>query len=165
MTKPVPSKKTLAPCSLPVRVLLCCLVAGCILFIFSNSAAPGPASSGQSHQVAILVSGNNSLPAGSRLEEILRKLAHLAEYALLGFLSILCLRTFTPYLSRHFVWPCLLGLAVAAIDEAIQINTPGRTALVTDVLLDFCGVMLGTLIAAGLLAILRRIRGRRAKSN
>ena len=33
-----------------------------------------------------------------------------------------------------------LGLAVAVSDEYIQLHSPGRSALVTDVILDFSGV-------------------------
>ena len=34
----------------------------------------------------------------------------------------------------------VLGLAVAVSDEYIQLHAPGRSALVTDVILDFSGV-------------------------
>ena len=35
-----------------------------------------------------------------------------------------------------------LGLAVAVADEYIQLSVPGRTAQVTDIVLDFCGVFI-----------------------
>ena len=71
---------------------------------------------------------------------IIRKLAHFLEFALLGV--ILCNvyaafgvshRTATGYI-------LFLGLAVAVTDEYIQLHAPGRSALVTDVILDFSGV-------------------------
>ena len=62
------------------------------------------------------------------------------EFAILGV--ILCNvyaafgvshRTATGYI-------LFLGLAVAVSDEYIQLHAPGRSALVTDVILDFSGV-------------------------
>lgn len=74
------------------------------------------------------------------LDHNIRKLAHFLEFALLGV--ILCNvyaafgvshRTATGYI-------LFLGLAVAVTDEYIQLYAPGRSALVTDVILDFSGV-------------------------
>ncbi len=38
------------------------------------------------------------------------------------------------------------GLATAVCDETIQLNVEGRAGMITDVLLDFSGVIFGTLI-------------------
>ena len=74
------------------------------------------------------------------LDYNIRKLAHFLEFAILGV--ILCNvyvafgvshRTATGYI-------LFLGLAVAVSDEYIQLHSPGRSALVTDVILDFSGV-------------------------
>lgn len=73
------------------------------------------------------------------LDYNIRKLAHFLEFAILGV--ILCNvyaafgvshRTATGYI-------LFLGLAVAVSDEYIQLHSPGRSALVTDVILDFQG--------------------------
>lgn len=74
------------------------------------------------------------------LDYNIRKLAHFLEFAMLGV--ILCnvyaafgvsRRTATGYI-------LFLGLAAAVTDEYIQLHAPGRSALVTDVILDFSGV-------------------------
>ena len=66
------------------------------------------------------------------LDYNIRKLAHFLEFAILGV--ILC----NVYAATGYI--LFLGLAVAVSDEYIQLHSPGRSALVTDVILDFSGV-------------------------
>lgn len=70
----------------------------------------------------------------------LRKAAHFSEFALLGLL----------YCGRHRLVkgetpPHLMGfgMAVACIDETIQIFTPGRASSLIDVWIDTWGFALG----------------------
>ena len=70
----------------------------------------------------------------------LRKAAHFSEFALLGLL----------YCGRHRLarqeTPLHLmgfGLAVACIDETIQVFTPGRASSLIDVWIDSAGFALG----------------------
>jgi len=94
--------------------------------------------------------------AASRLtEHFVRKLAHFCEYTLEGFLLMLCLRVYTRRFIRHVSWPILFGLLTALTDETIQIFSQGRSSLVTDIWLDFAGVMFGLLVGLFLLALWR----------
>lgn len=69
---------------------------------------------------------------------VLRKLAHLAEYAVLGALLARALTR---------LWPTLaLGVAYAASDELHQVFVPGRQGSPLDVALDGVGVALGALV-------------------
>ena len=86
---------------------------------------------------------------------IVRKLAHFCEYALEGFLLMLCLRVYTRHFVRHISWPILVGLLTALIDETIQMFSYGRSSQVTDVWIDFAGVMCGLLVGLFLLALWR----------
>ena len=66
---------------------------------------------------------------------LLRKLAHAAEYALLGLL-----------LARAAGRPSValvLGVAYAALDEVHQTFVPGRAGRPVDVLIDTAGLALG----------------------
>ena len=78
---------------------------------------------------------------------ILRKLAHVAEYAILGALLA---RALPSRLSVAFA----LGVAYAVTDEIHQTYVPGRAGRPLDVLIDAAGVALGVLAW-------RQLRGRR----
>lgn len=72
----------------------------------------------------------------------IRKFAHLAEYAVLGFLAC---RAFAP--NRHrFLGAVVLVVAVAAIDEFNQSFNPARTSTPWDVALDVVGGVLAILM-------------------
>jgi VanZ family protein len=66
---------------------------------------------------------------------VLRKLAHTAEYALLGALLVRALGRPPPALA--------LGVLYAASDELHQHFVPGRRGAPLDVLIDAVGVTLG----------------------
>jgi VanZ family protein len=74
---------------------------------------------------------------------VLRKAAHAAEFAVLGFLLLRAIGRELPALA--------LGIAYAASDEVHQSYVPGRLGSVWDFLLDSAGVALGILL-------LRRLR-------
>jgi VanZ family protein len=74
---------------------------------------------------------------------LLRKAAHLSEFALLGLLY--CGR----HTLAHWKTPVHLmgfGLAVACMDETIQIFTPGRASSLMDVWIDTMGFALGFVV-------------------
>lgn len=71
-----------------------------------------------------------------------RKAAHFSEFFILGLLFTKALRTV------FAAWPlpfdsCTLsmGLFVAVCDEFIQYFSPGRASLISDVMIDFSGVV------------------------
>jgi VanZ family protein len=64
---------------------------------------------------------------------VMRKSAHVAEYAVLALLSWRARRT--------WVTPLLICLAVASADESLQAMTATRTGTVADVVLDMCGAV------------------------
>ncbi|HEV3479850.1 MAG TPA: VanZ family protein [Gaiellaceae bacterium] len=69
---------------------------------------------------------------------VLRKLAHAAEYAVLGLLLVRAL--------GHAGLAVALGIAYAASDELHQHFVRGREGAVLDVLIDAVGVVAGVLI-------------------
>jgi VanZ family protein len=70
---------------------------------------------------------------------VLRKLAHAAEFAVLGFLLLRATGRERPALA--------LGIAYAVSDELHQYFVPGRLGSPLDVLVDAVGVVVGVLAA------------------
>ena len=73
---------------------------------------------------------------------LLRKLAHFGEFAVLGLLL-----TGTFYNAKGFrlLKPIFFGLLTALCDETIQLFVPGRNGNVRDLWIDLSGVAVGTL--------------------
>lgn len=88
-------------------------------------------------------------------DHIVRKAAHFCEFALLG-----CLTLWTAYIKNKRVIRNLMSagfvcLAVAVADEMIQITSPGRSAEVVDVTIDFFGACAGALFFIIVLSIVK----------
>jgi VanZ family protein len=90
-----------------------------------------------------LIFGLSSIPdLGTGLgtwDLVLRKLAHAAEFAVLGFLLLRAVR-------REGV-ALVLGIAYAASDELHQHFVPGREGAPLDVLIDAVGVAVGVYVS------------------
>lgn len=127
-------------CLLWLWRLACCLW---LMLIFSQSAMPAPASQAESGGLLYLLV--QFFPFLT--EHLLRKLAHFAEFAILGV-----------FLGKSLRGPVtrmlLVGLLCALCDETIQLFVVGRSSQVSDVWVDFSGI----LAAAALLWVLRRFR-------
>ena len=142
------------------RVIFTLALIGCIAFIFSNSMKIGEVSQGSSGRVLALLQGvlrrlGHPALAQRLTDHIVRKLAHFCEYLLEGFLLMLCLRVYTRHFFKHVSWPMLGGLLTALTDETIQLFVPGRSGQVTDIWIDFSGVMTGLLVGLILLGLVR----------
>lgn len=80
------------------------------------------------------------------LHYIIRKLAHFSEFFLLSCFYLLLRRQLSEiYRTRCTLLAPFAGLLTAVIDEFIQ-SFSGRGSLVSDVLIDFCGVMTAVLL-------------------
>ena len=75
------------------------------------------------------------------INAMVRKSAHIGEYAILALLSWRARRT--------WVTPLLICLAVATADETLQAMTATRTGSPADVLLDMCGAVLAMTCVPG----------------
>lgn len=74
---------------------------------------------------------------------LLRKAAHFSEFALLGLLYCGRHRLVRQEMPSHLLG---FGMAVACIDETIQIFTPGRASSLMDVWIDTSGFALGFVV-------------------
>jgi VanZ family protein len=92
---------------------------------------------------AAVIFGLSSIPSLSSglgsWDEVLRKAAHITEYAVLGALLLRALGRELPALG--------LGIAYAVTDEIHQHFVSGRHSSPFDVAFDACGVALGLLVA------------------
>lgn len=113
-------------------------------FVFSQSLLPGPVSSSESGFIVWLL---QRLPGASGwdlelAEHLVRKTAHFTEYALLGVLYLLTARS-RGSLRGRLTLPLFWGLLTPVADESLQLLVEGRSGQLTDVLLDFSGVLAG----------------------
>lgn len=135
---------------------------GCLAlaFIFYQSSRVGN-SSEQFSQAAtsLLNEWITLLPFGEYLlsEGLVRKLAHFAEYWLLGASWTGFFLTF-PQLRKKCGILMVLGggIAAASLDEWIQSHTPERSGQFSDVLLDCFGIGVGIAAAIGLYVLIKR---------
>lgn len=128
------------------------LTAGWMLLIFGFSAQSGTESSGMSSILSKPLTGlvmrfmdeaASEEAVYLQVDLAVRKTAHFTEYAVLGGLLTLlfrCLRV------RGICLPVLCGALYAVSDEWHQSFSPGRSSAWMDVLIDSCGVLLGTII-------------------
>ncbi len=118
------------------------------LFIFSNSLQTGEESSAASGWVMQLLTPVLAVlegifgPADWML--IIRKGAHMTEFAVLAVLVSLFVRFLYQDTGKRILgWGMFYALATAVCDEFIQLFSPGRAGMVSDVLIDFSGALLG----------------------
>lgn len=131
-----------------------------MLFIWSRSLFDGVESSAQSSLVVGVLApafGAAGISDVDVMTLAVRKAAHFLEYLVLGLLLSLSReggRGRVPW-QQLFV-----GLAVPVADESIQALVPGRSSLVTDVLIDFAGVSAGLALGNAIGRITTRPRRR-----
>lgn len=123
---------------LPAILLVLC-------FAWGNSILSGELSKSMSGGIREMVI--QMLPFLAQMpERVLRKFAHFAEFAVLGFLlAWYTVRRGKRGVARFFT-PFSLSVLAALIDETIQIYRPGRLSSVTDVWIDTFGACTGILL-------------------
>jgi VanZ family protein len=86
----------------------------------------------------------NNQEIQDKLNFIVRKTAHFTEYFILGLFLYLFIEEFK--ITSTYWYVALIGLVFAATDEFHQLFVSGRTAKITDVLIDTSGIMLSLII-------------------
>lgn len=80
------------------------------------------------------------------LHLIIRKLAHVTEYAVLGGCTGFFAKTFAPGLKSRSIFAFMISVFYATTDEIHQYFVPGRVGTWSDVLIDSLGIVLGIMI-------------------
>lgn len=95
--------------------------------------------------------------AGAEIGDfLLRKLAHITEYSLLGLLTQTIRISLKKQGKNISIWlPLFCVLAVGILDEFFQ-SFSSRTGAVSDVLLDFIGGIAGVLVATLISCIVKK---------
>ena len=90
------------------------------------------------------------------LNRIVRKLAHVFEFAVLGGCLYVALHQFNrEYAGLKVI---AIGLVIAILYECLQLTSIGRHASIRDVAIDTAGVIIGVAVVQVILSIYRRIR-------
>ena len=136
--------------------VLTILIAANLALIWGNSLLPGVSSEAVSGGVLAFLGRFLPMLLTEAGHTFLRKAAHFSEFALLGLLfggRHRLVKGDTPVHLMGF------GLAVACIDETIQIFTPGRASSLIDVWIDASGFALGFVMIVVFHTIHNKIKG------
>ena len=139
------------------RAVFIALTALILVFIFIMSSKPADESDELSitfgyRLCELFKPGFKGLPESekksyaSQINHFIRKAAHFTEFAVLGALFFTDFYLFDVRRTRCVIFGFLSGAAAAVFDEIHQIFVPGRAGMITDVLLDFAGVVTGCLL-------------------
>lgn len=119
-----------------------------VFFIWDNSLQNGGTSDGFS-----LIFAEWLAPIADKLgfygniwtlNRIVRKLAHLTEFTILGGVLYVVLRRYIEY--GTVVKTIGVGIVIACLDEFIQLFSLGRSSQLSDVLIDTIGIIIGILV-------------------
>lgn len=140
-----------------IKTILVVLLALLLAFIWLHSMMPAEDSAEESQRVGQFLTPFLELLVGEGnvTDHLVRKLAHFCEYGALGILAGALLLVKKESGILRWSYTLLCALAVAVVDESIQLLADGRGAQVQDVLLDAAGSLTG-LLAVWLIAVLVR---------
>ena len=125
-----------------ILYIVLCLI---VFFIWDNSLQNGGNSDGFS-----LIFAEWLAPIADKLgfygniwalNRIVRKLAHLTEFTILGGILYVVLRHYIEY--GTVVKTIGVGIVIASLDEFIQLFSLGRSSQLFDVLIDTVGIIIG----------------------
>ena len=125
-----------------ILYIVLCLI---VFFIWDNSLQNGGNSDGFS-----LIFAEWLTPVAHKLgfhgniwalNRIVRKLAHLTEFTILGGVLYVVLRRYIEY--GTVVKTIGVGIVIASLDEFIQLFSLGRSSQLSDVLIDTVGIIIG----------------------
>ena len=133
-------------------------------FIFIHSSVPAVESTVESDAAyGILDRFTSFLHLPNLFTAItIRKLAHFAEFAAFGFFLSATVRTYGDSFKQELFKILFFLLAVPVTDETIQFFPEGRSAQVSDVLLDFSGAVFGFLCLLILYVIIMKLERKTA---
>ncbi len=144
-----------------IRLILTVLIGMNLAFIWGNSAMTGEQSGDMSGSILAIVAGIFPVFAGENGHFLLRKLAHFSEFACLGLLTGARKLAGGEKLRLSLSG---FGLAVACIDETIQLYVPTRASSLIDVWIDTAGFFTGSMVLLLGHKIYIRYKQRKSKS-
>ena len=133
-----------------IAITFLIVAAGCVLGMFYFSNQNGDTSHGLSYDIVLhilkwlSIDPNETITAMDLCDFVVRKIAHFTEYTVLGIGLCGLMRVLV---KRYWgIAAIVLGAVLASLDEFHQLFIPGRSAMVSDVVIDTCGVVVGSII-------------------
>lgn len=130
------------------RCILYILLGLIVFFIWDNSMQNGGSSDGFSiffaEAFAPIVNKLGFHGSIWTMNRIVRKLAHLTEFTILGSVLYTILRRYITY--GTVIKTIGVGMLIASLDEFIQRFSPGRSSQFSDILIDTVGIFIGILV-------------------
>ena len=116
-----------------------------LALIWGNSLVSGAESGQMSGGIMEFVMKLLQIPAvySDTVHLLIRKLAHITEFACLSALITWCLGRVKEKRVHQILLAVLISMAVALMDETIQLYTPERGPSLVDVWIDTLGAVLG----------------------
>ena len=96
-------------------------------------------------------------------KKIIRKIAHLSIYALVGSLLMGLVSTFKLKEKTRILISLILGVLYATSDEIHQLFSPGRSAQITDVYIDTLGVLVGIFVILLFIKVFEKMKLQKVK--
>lgn len=156
-----------------LRIVLLILLFGTFYIIFGFSSQDGEESGGISSRVTEFIleksntykniEENRQDEIFERTEKIIRKIAHLSIYALVGSLLMGLVSTFKLKEKTRILISLILGVLYAASDEIHQLFSPGRSAQITDVYIDTLGVLVGIFVILLFIKVFEKMKLQKVK--
>ncbi len=115
-----------------------------MIFIFIMSHSNGLESENQSNFIVNFINNILKLENTEVIGIIIRKLAHLFEYFVLGILMFNCLKGYN--IKRIILISLVLCSIYAITDEIHQLYIPGRSGNLIDVMIDAVGSVIGIIL-------------------
>lgn len=138
------------------RAILIILLILTFFQIFRFSNQNGEKSSGISRKITTAVTKNvkkiqeldknKQEEVLEKIEKVIRKLAHFSIYMVVGILMMLLMNTYKIKQFDKIAISLITGIVYASSDEIHQLFIPGRSAMITDVMIDTLGVSVGILL-------------------
>lgn len=149
------------------RITTLILLVLTFISIFNFSNQDGQASSGVSRKVAKKIidiypytknlNEENKNQIVEKIQPIIRKVAHLSIYTLVGILMMSFISTYNIKLKYRFLISILVGLVYASSDEIHQSFIPERNASIIDVGIDASGVLLGIILVLIIISAYKKL--------
>lgn len=128
--------------NIPLRVVSGIIFVILTVGIFLLSSQPGDDSNALSIPLSELFSNGEF---NVIVHVLIRKIAHMAEFGLVGITGYVFLSTFTENMKVTALSSFAFSLLYAVSDEIHQYFVPGRSGLASDVLIDGLGALLGVI--------------------
>lgn len=135
------------------KIISLLLVIFWMILIFVMSSYNGVVSGNQSGFIVNFVAGIFNIRNLDILSFIIRKMAHLSEYLILGILTYNVIR----YYDKKILLAILICVIYAISDEVHQIFVPGREFKLLDICIDSFGTIIGIYLCRYVIQMIKKL--------